>query len=253
MVHVDLLLEFGWLNECLVQRKKFLRQSRELSIAAFHARIEEKVQAGLTNIGTTLARRLLVRLIDANFKDPQLLLSQNDVGVTDEEKDIVCYIGGFVLFKMKQDSFRLKEGELKTDKLAIVEALTSEQVCSLVEIKSRGGLLGLTDGVLAVFTRLECAFRIQTQNHLVAEINVSELVTALCLDEKLTKLFFDCLEDVSASKETKENFLASMMKVYFYTRCNGFCRQVMERYRRDRKSSKRAKSLRKSLGENENY
>lgn len=119
---------------------------------------------------------------------------------------------------------------------------------SLIKLKSWGGLTKVTDEVLNIFTCVECIFREAIDSNCITNIPTSTL-TKKCLKDKIVKLYMKCVQDTSASETTKEAFLERIILTYIHSRCNGFCRQMMQRYRLTKQITKQSKSLRKNLAQ----
>lgn len=100
-------------------RRKLVQSSRELSVQQFHLKLATLADS-LSKAVITLSRRLMFKLLDANFQQlPLVEISQ--VCISDEDKEVIAYLSGFVLFKMKQETYRLADqNTVKAEKCSIV-------------------------------------------------------------------------------------------------------------------------------------
>ena len=81
--------------------------------------------------------------------------------ITDFEKNVLVYIGGAVLQKLKQRAYRLKDLAQREAILRLIETLSAGSAAagSMTSILDRGGLIKLTAAAETLFFHLESAFR----------------------------------------------------------------------------------------------
>lgn len=182
---------------------------------------------------------------------PERTTDSVSVSISQDDNDIIEYIAGFVLFREKQKAYRLKDSPHKSQLLEIIDSIQEKEAPtkpSLTSVLTRGGLICVKKDILPVFTRLEFLFRVQTPDtSLVTSIPLKDLTEEACQDSRLEHLFIKPLQSLSVSQATLDRFFYAVVEGYFVTRCNGYCRQTIERYRESVHQHKRSKSLRKDL------
>ena len=65
----------------------------------------------------TLSRRAMKIMMDKNFHvhGTEDLAQQQNVSIPDDDMDVIQYIGGFVLQRLKKANYRLQESTTKAD------------------------------------------------------------------------------------------------------------------------------------------
>ena len=197
----------------------------------------------------TVSRHVMSRLIALQCQADKA--KQMDiVSIADSDIDIVEYIAGFVLHRIRQKAYRLQSSVEKTATLELIGGMirdAEDATSSLIKCQQRGGLLSVISDLLPVFKKFEIMFRqITHQNQITTEIPLQNLVEAAVNDTKLVEIYSVCTNHLSENAVHKKAIYRELAVTYFMVRVNGFCRQTMEKYRQRQNVCRRSKALRKS-------
>jgi hypothetical protein len=139
--------------------------------------------------------------------------STADVELTMDERDIVCYVGGFVLFRSKKlfsnneqcllvVNHTIKgDGELFTGKLRAT--------------KTRGGLCEPKAVMISFFELCESIFRhmfAATENH-----SLQFCINYVCCTDDVVSLFYTCTYFHDVHVKSQENVLMHILSCFFFT------------------------------------
>ena len=132
------------------------------------------------------------------------------------DMEIVAYIGGSIIQKIRKYAIRLTDKNKKKQIfLSCIEKMIGSNTTKLVSVKTRGGLLNATDGMLRIFAIMEKQFRTMFGEGVECVVEMSEssflksvmskemvieftqLMGSTCVDDtmsmvlkKITSLFF---------------------------------------------------------------
>ena len=250
VIFSDLLFEeLQWLDSCLVNKKFFTVKSREIAWTTYHKTLLQGQSKLPRPLLATLSRSALQVLLDDNFRLPETTPPAEPEPVSDDDKDIVQYIAGFVVYRLRKVTKRLNNSDYRTHKLEMITAMidsTGPCTSLLVKTKQRGGLLSVESELLPVFTKMEYIIRVHTCS---TQVSMDTIVHLLCNDDKLTKLVVKFFNDrtPSLAQDMVDEMYLEVVQTYVTTRINGYCRQLMENLRKESKTNKAQKALRKSL------
>ncbi|XP_014679088.1 PREDICTED: uncharacterized protein LOC106818934 [Priapulus caudatus] len=249
----SLLNEMAWINACLQGRKCLVSKSMENVWELYHKHLIENIRATKlpSQLFATFSRRAMQRLVASNQEVRRTPTSSRPLAITEEEGEIVAYIAGFVLHRLKQKAFRLSDSKEKTIKLDVINKLIRDEAVAitsrLILAKQRGGLLSAVPQLTPLFMKCEIMIRNNTSDDFVQHVDVQSMVDQACSDEAMTAIFFSVACKSIADYDAQEVIYVEIVATYIITRVNGFCRQTMERYRMRQNVKRRSNSLRKSL------
>lgn len=176
--------------------------------------------------------------------------SESDIDLTGRDRDIIIYIGGAVVTKIKQKAYRLKNIELKQEILGLVEALSAENGesgSSMTSLLDRGGLVKLHPNIELLFVNLETTFRALFIGFSSTALPFKAYFQkCLSLDAVSTR-FHEHLYPVNAQETTKEKLFRDVTFLYFKIRAHHKCKTFMDNFHRKTQKEKREKGLRKRL------
>lgn len=156
-----------------------------------------------------------------------------------EEEDIVHYIGGFVIAKLKKSS----RAEDYTHLCHMFVSESMEQH-TLVAAKSRGRLTALTKDGKCIFVGLEEVFR-NMYPASVVRMSCDEFIT-VCQENSVIQDCFHSATDVLESK-FKDQLFIDIVRLYFKVRVHQKCKIYLESVRRSQKMSHKDRALRTKL------
>ena len=162
--------------------------------------------------------------------------------ISPDEIDVVSYIGGFVICKLKQ------RNKLGMGYTMILEAMESEEEPNpktLVAAKSRGRLINLNKDGQSLFLELECIFR-DLYSLFIANVSVSEY-TEKCISNDIVQNCFHSATHSMENVKFKDSVLSGIIKLFFKIRVHHKCRCIVEKLRNKKLDSKKEKSLRTKL------
>ena len=198
----------------------------------------------------TVSRHMMSRLITLQCQDEEKPKHMDTVSISDYDIDIVEYIAGFVLHRIRQKAQRLQTSVEKTATLELIGCMirnAEDATSTLIKCQQRGGLLSVISDMLLIFKKFEIMFRQLThQNRITTEIPLQNLVEAAVNDINLLQIYSACTNHVSANAVHKKAIYHELALTYCMVRVNGFCRQTMEKFRQRQNVCRRTKALRKS-------
>ena len=159
---------------------------------------------------------------------------------TDEELDIVHYIGGFVVSKLKKRS-RVSEYR------EVIETMISSsepEPGTLLAVRSRGGLINLTQDGKSLFVELEQVFR-ELFPPLTLNIALSQFSRAVLSNQVVQDCFHNSTAGIDCSH--KENVVSDIVALYFKVRVHHKCKTIIEKVRSKKRDATKEKALRSKL------
>ena len=198
----------------------------------------------------SLIRRPLASFITLSCMEKLLLINfpppTNTNAVIDElsvaEKDIVIYVGGFILFKCKKNLSSKYENVIK----CLIKEEGAEFSSVLVQCKNRGGLCEPVDDMIKFFMLCEILYKNEASSF--EQHNVQLFVNAICARSDILSLFYKTSYGSDVTSEAQEAVLFNILSNFYHLRCHAKCRQFMEKFFLKSKTLKKQKALRKAIG-----
>ena len=163
------------------------------------------------------------------------------------DMEIVAYIGGSIIQKIRKYASRLTDKNKKKQIfLSCIEKMIGSNPTKLVSVKTRGGLLNATDGMLRIFAIMEKEFRTMFGEGVecVVEMSENSFVTSVM---SLVNVEFCQLMGVSCIDDTGK-VLKKISSLFFKVRAHNKARKLLDRKCDNKKMKlKEKKSLRKKL------
>lgn len=167
--------------------------------------------------------------------------------IHESETDIVKYVGGAVVNKIKQRVWRLKRSTYKEEKLRCLEALAcapqsnSADTPDMTSLLDRGGLTYIKPNILQMFLAMEQLFR---QTAASVSTDKAQDFTSKCMNTNaVSTCFYDTLYEFELSENVQEDTLQNILHLYFKIRIHHKLKLMMDTRRRDWKE----KSMRRKL------
>ena len=125
----EVLEKTRFLNGCLVPRNTFLHATREKAWGKYHQAYLRQLPSTmeLTNsahAAAWLCLRSFEKLIDVNYP---LYAEAEQLQLSEQNKDVVHFIGGSVLQKLKQRLVQRKDCTAKEEKLRCIEDMLAKE------------------------------------------------------------------------------------------------------------------------------
>ena len=194
----------------LVQDVLFLFQSNttEQSWTNFHALMSQNPREN--TFQTWLCFRLFKRVLSHVPPSQNSKSICTSFGAADME--IVAYFGGSIIQKIRKYAIRLTDKNKKKQIfLSCIERMIGSNTTKLVSVKTRGGLLNATDGMLRIFAIMEKQFRTMFGEGVecVVEMSENSFVTSVMSKEmviEFTQLMGStCVDDTGKSMVLKKS------------------------------------------------
>lgn len=249
-----------FLNQCLVPRTKFIRSSRELAWRNFYANYVTNMPYVITATGspqaaTWLCQRLFETLLHENYplsspterqeKDQEC----EDLGV--EGRDIVSYIGGHILSKLKQRLAKFTKNDTnEAISTCLDDFLTTKEKAQnqlFTSTMDRGRLVYLKPQAEKFFLLLEIKMRNVCSARNLNGCKLSDFEEMCAADETITSAFHSFTAE--ASTTTKEVVFSKVTLFFFKIRVHHECKTFKEKLNSMSRVSKQTKGLRKKLKE----
>ena len=184
--------------------------------------------------------------------------------LSENEKDVVVYISGFVIHKLTKQFYTLlrkskstaASDKISTDINRLGKLIKTEEMSiqndKLIESLNRGGLKYPKQAVCEIFITVEAIFRTRVQEKISAIDSKSILEDCISrLD--ITQKYFDAIqEDGTPTELHKIHVLKSCIALYIKIRCHNHAKQLAERYRKESRTSRKKKGIRKELATKHN-
>ncbi len=241
----------GQLTRCIVRRKVSMASLKEKAWRNFfnvQASVSSSLDALIDHPGLAsfIVLKSFEHLITLNFHTSPSSSTPKPTPITDEEHDILVYVGGFILFRCRKFfatndlCLSLVNNMMKS----VGEAFKGK----LITIKSRGGLCEPTEKACTFFISCENLFReLFVSFESVHSLTVECFVAEVYKRENILFEFHDCTSHSSADISAQETLLLKILQLFFFTRCQAECRQFFEKYLAHKKSIKKKKALRKEI------
>ena len=187
------------------------------------------------------------------FKKLLAMLTQNTPvpvfpKTPNHKRDIISYIGGSVVSKLKKAAWRLTDGE-KSTRLQVPNLLVSTdnepRTSGLTDILDRGELIRLKPNVVEMFNSMEATFSTIFSDKI--NLSVSDFVLECCRNDNILCGYYERVYSSHATDNMKDQLLRNILQLYFKIRVHQRCRIYMDKVRYQKRMSKKAKSLRKNL------
>lgn len=250
-----------FLDKCLVPRSKFLSSTREKAWSFYHKEYIRNMASVTKLTGSPAASAWLClkafqHLVSVNYTAPVTTTTKSlKRPMTEDDEDIVSYIGGSIVQKIKKTLFVLKESVEKSERLACLEKMrekdcdqsTTNSKVTLTGTLDRGGLVYLKPSAISFFSLVEEKFRDLCSGANESQYTENHFEHSCSQDENLTSKFLDIVQTGDSVTSAGEAVFSSSVKTYFRVRVHHECRKFMDAYRHRQSLSKREKSLRKTL------
>ena len=227
-----LVEQLHWLNDCLVDRRLLLQACRDKVWAQFHEGLTQHIGAVTTVCGnhrptaSFVCLQVMKTLMEANYSSGEQL-TPSPVAMTDRDDEIVEYITGYLLMKLKHT--------------LEAQALTTDVISGgLIALKNRGGLTTPTPDLVQRTLEIERVFRN------LPSLDRDMFLATLC-DNNVQSSFFTLLDFVDTSAESKEVFYMDFCNLFFMVRTHHKCRHMVDQHIRATKGMRKSKALRDSL------
>lgn len=152
-----------------------------------------------------------------------------------DERDIVAYIAGFVLFRCKKKFCSQHDAEQCIDRLTDKDGSTK-----LVSVKSRGALTQPSSDIIDFFVILELVFRKLCTSMSVPTLQ--QFTDSICLENDAVSIFYNCTYHTESKTDVQEQLFLTILSLFHKVRCHAKCRQIMEIFYIKNKNGKQAKS-----------
>ncbi len=184
--------------------------------------------------------------------------------LSENEKDVVVYISGFVIHKLTKQFYNLlrkSKSAAASDKISadinrLGMLLKTEEMKikndKLIESLNRGGLKYPKQAMCDIFITVESVFRTKVQEE-ISTIDSSSILEECMSRCDVTQKYFDAIqEDGNMIELHKMHVLKSCISLYIKIRCHNHAKQLAEKYRKESKTSKKKKGIRKELAAKHN-
>lgn len=213
-------------------RTTFKASSKDKSWNRFHEKVKE---IRIPYLNVRLSRYLCLCIFEACLRRlwPEANIFQEllDSNVTDDDYDVISYIAGSVLSKLRRQA--------SGDPLRLINSLTctSEDAAhaTLTEIKDRGGLTYIGEGTFNLFKKAEGFFKSSNPNEKVPFISQCKAL--------LAEDFYALVEE-EYSDSVIEGVLDGIISKFFKIRINHRGKVLMQKAK---DGGVRQKSLRTTL------
>ena len=248
----DLLRATAWIQTCL-QLKSNAKQTRTSAWQTYSNVVLEKIHH--PNIPSwilvTVSRHALQALLDLNLNNNPAETDAT-IELSDDDKDIMQYVAGFVLHRIKRITSRLQESPSRRQKLELIDVLTrpeeEPETSTLITTLQRGGLMSVAEGIVPLFSKLELILREHLKlDQIVSQLSTNAIASRVYCDEFLVTLFDSMVESVQVPQDLKDQMMCEIVCTYIKTRISGYCRQQMQRMAQRMKHGKKQRSLRTTL------
>lgn len=257
------LEKVGFLNNCLVARGKFLHSCREQAWAKYYHAYTQHMGDVTELTGAPATSTWLCMGVFGDLLDKAYPLA-HDTGdrarqcfqLPEDTKDIVSYIGGSIVTKLRRKAATLQDSD---DKEAILDCLSElcdpdgngkqsgKSDCRLTKTLNRGGLVFLKTSAQHFFQLLEVEVKRACNTvHGKAHLKLTEFVEECAADETLTSAFHSATY-IACNEEQKEFIFAKIVQLYYKIRVHHECKLFMERLKCKASTVVQKKGLRKTL------
>ena len=185
----------------------------------------------------------------------QKLISAEKVSTAhkiDVDLEIVSYIGGSILQKIKKQTARLvPKNEVKEPYSICLQHLvapnkTNSSHTKLTEIKNRGGLIYPTARMNTIFHKFEITFLKLYGTGACDKIHENTFIGEI-LKEDVASIFYEILSNTVVNKNVQTSLFKKIARLYFKTRAYNKASKLIERFNAKKQITNKSKSLRKTL------
>lgn len=201
----------------------------------------------------TSSRHAVKELLDQNF--PHIDEgSSTDIHITDTDKDLVEYIAGFVVQRIRRQILRLKDCARKEQQTELITAVIRSEdeptSSRLIIAKQRGGLLSVVTPLVPMFTKIEFIIRkYLTLGEVVSQSVVNKILSHVFNDDCLSNIFNSFINTLclTVPEDVVNTLFHEIIVTYIRTRINGYCKKQIDRLKEQSRAHKKEKSLRTKL------
>lgn len=204
------------LNSC-VMSGIFSSAAKEKSWTKFHQRhdqLRSSLRPAIQNpqLSSFILLRIMDKLLQGNCSSPASpAKAKPESTISDEELDIVAYIGGFVLYRTR----KVFQGNDAC--LSVINRTTKKKgeklFSKLIEAKTRGGLCEPKDDIISFFQMCEKLFRDSFTS--IKSFSCQLFVDSVCSRKDITSLFYECCYHCDTEVHDQETVLLFILGVFF--------------------------------------
>jgi hypothetical protein len=221
--------------------------TNEQSWIKFHASMQTNcLRSGNNPFMTWLCFRLFKRLLLHSPQQNQKSICTS-FGKTDME--IVAYIGGSILQKIRKHAIRLKDqNKHKANFLSCLEKMIdNNNITKLVSVKTRGGLLNASSGMLRILAIMEKKFRtlFGVGDDFVVEMSENSFTTSV-LSKELVDEFSEMIGLACENESDKLVVLRKTVALFFKIRAHNKASKLLVRKADKKKLHSKIKHCEKS-------
>ena len=252
----SLRLAMLFISACFEMKSKFMPANKEASERKFNSSLLENLPrleplTGSTMFSSWLCLEIFMRLLKQISEKGQVetpTIVKHDC----RDDDIVIYVGGSIVSKLRKAAHRLTDGE-KDAHLEVLSHLVSSKEdsndaeTSLTNVLDRGGLVRLVPKVQAMFLEMENLFlNLFSDTHLTCL--PLEMYSQECLkNDTVLCAFYECTYESTNSDTVKFHLMKGIIALYFRIRAYHKCRSYMDHYCYAKCITRKQKALRKTL------
>lgn len=229
------------LSKCISGRSKIEGINRESSQAAFF----QLMTTGVPEItAVTGDHRLTMWLCNCIFPHFYTKTPSSETveiaEMSDVEKDISHYIGGFVCSKLKSRA----KGECYKEVVDCLISVNGPDPNTLIGAKTRGLLTSLNKDARCLFVELERIFRATFTSN-TSNINFTTYKVA-CYNQSIVQ---DCFHNATGhtNNDCRDQVLSDIIFFYFKVRIHHKCKVYVEKIRAEKSTSQKERALRSKL------
>ena len=166
--------------------------------------------------------------------------------ITTREIDALEYLGGYVIHNIEKKLTRNKNDE----GLVILKCFKSQDVegQQLVDLLSRGGLIGISVHTRSMFLMAEKVFRVFIQRENPQKMNFKAMLESLMSNVEIVSCINIATQDIiNKDQEVVSSVAECMFMIYLRVRSFSHVRDLVAEKKREKKEALKEKSLRKSL------
>lgn len=257
-LELELVSKLQFLDKCLdVPATCFKTGNKEKAWTKFHvAMLNPKNVEPISNfagqdVSTWLCFALFEEMTEYAFCSKESEVQVYATTLNKHDKDVISYVGGAVVQKLRQRAYRLKDSSDKNGILDCVQNLSVDEARkgSMTEMLDRGGLVKLHPRIELLFESLEIKFRSLFKGFSVSLPFEAFFHESMTLDE-VSAAFHNQLYNIHSEETLKEKLLRDLIFLFFKIRTHHQCKTFMDDFYKQTHKEKREKGLRKRLRQN---
>ena len=197
-----------------------------------------------------VSSRVFEELLNANFES-KVLSPEREVVISEDELDIIQYIGGSIVRKVRQRAINMSNHDERRKVTEMVNDMASRdstdvQQQDMIGILNGGGLSRPCPNMEYAFCSMEATFRriFPMSSTVLKEDDFSR---ACVEDEQITCGYYESVCEVDCDDRLKEKVLRIILSLFFRIRSHHNCRKIIDQHKHDKNVAGKAKSLRKTL------